>query len=185
MHRHLIYISLLSVLVLASCGGVASSYTLSHAPTGFNFTNTSGNTIDKMGGGSIIQLRDSENNIIIQFTIDGDVDFANVVADRDDLRTLAHFPSSSDKSGLTGNITLFVPCNDTINTIRVCPDATTLFEIANGCPGEITLTDSETTSGNYTWDNATSRSGDNDCEVWATVDNFNTGALGQTLDGAE
>lgn len=171
-------------MTLTSCGSAAiTSYTLSNPPTGFKFTNTSGNTIDRMGEGSLVQLRDNENdNIIIQFTISGDVDFTNVAADRDDIRTMAHFPSSSDKSGISGTIKLFVPCDDTIDTMRVCPSAATLFEIANGCPGEVTLTNSETTSDNYTWDNANSRSEDADCEVSTDISNFGTGAVGQVTD---
>ena len=168
-----------SAIALTFCGGGggAANDILANAPAGFTFTNTSGNAITSVSRGTAAQLRDSAGNILLQFTTGGTVNFTNVVAGRDAAKTFVHFSATTDKSGLSGTIIMFVPCGATANQVNVCPNASSLGDVTVGCAGEGTLTQTAKTSGNYTWDNATTHTGTDDCQVSASVDNFGTGAF--------
>jgi hypothetical protein len=173
------FVALVAAFTLTFCGGSGTTDALSNAPAGFTFTDTSGNTISTVARGTAVQLRDASGNVVLQFSTNGTVNFANLTAGRDTTKSLAHFPSSSDKSGLTGNLVLYTPCEATTTEVHVCPSSTSLTDTATGCTGEITLTQAAATSGNYTWDNATTRTGAEDCQVSAAVANFGTGAFGE------
>lgn len=173
-------------LALVYCSSTGSDTTidvLSNVPTGFVFTNADGTTITSATRGATVQFRDTSGNSLLQFATSGNVDFTNVVAARDSTSTLVHFPSAADKSGLTGNLTMFVPCAAAANQIRTCPQAATMNQVALGCTGETTLTAATATSGSYTWDNASTHTGTDDCQVSASVDNFGTGAFALTSTG--
>ena len=173
-------VGVFAALALTFCGGSGGGggTALSNAPAGFSFTDANGNAITSASTGDTVQLRDASSNVILQFTIGGAVDFSNVTAGRDASKTLTHFPSAGDKDGLSGTLTMYVPCGATTTQVTVCPQAATLAEIAGGCTGELTLTQAAATSGNYTWDNAATRTGSEDCQVSAAVADFGTGVLG-------
>lgn len=167
-----------------NCGsGSAGDYPLTGAPTGFVFTNTSGNQIDKMSSGGTAQLRDTTGRILLQFFVNGIVNFQNVVAGRDSTKTLIHFPSAIDKNGISGYLLLFFACNATTDEVRVCPSATAMSEVAGGCTDELTLNAANPTSGAYTWANASTRTGSDDCQVQANTGDFGTGAFGVSTGG--
>ncbi|MFH1654299.1 MAG: hypothetical protein ABIE74_09655 [Pseudomonadota bacterium] len=167
------------IMVNLSCGdGTNVSDALSGAPAGYKFTDTNGNAITSITRGTAAQLRSDAGNVIIQFTTSGSVNFTDLVTDRNTTKTIAHFPSDTEKAGLTGNVVLFIPCAADSTQVRVCPDATALTDVLEGCTNVVTLSSATPTSGNYTWDNVTTRSGATDCQVSATVANFGTGGEG-------
>ncbi len=168
------------VLSLTSCGEDTTIDSLSNAPAGFAFTNTTGNVISGVTRGTAVQLRADSDDIILQFTTNSNVDFTNVVAGRDAANTLAHFPAATDKAGLEGSIVMFVPCSAAVTDVHVCPLAASMGQISVGCAAELVLTAEAPTSGNYTWNNAATHAGTDDCQISASVDNFGTGGFGLT-----
>jgi hypothetical protein len=171
--------SVAAALFISHCGATSAvEYSLSNPPAGFVFTNTAGNQVDKMGSGSTAQLRDTSGKILLQFFVNGLINFQNVVAGRDSTRTLIHFPAASDKYGLSGYLLLFLPCTATTDEVHVCPSAATLSEVTSGCTGELTLTAANPASGAYTWSNASTKTDIDDCQIKANVSDFGTGAFG-------
>ncbi len=165
--------------ISSGCG--SSSYTLINPPSGFVFTDSSGNVITSSSANSNVQLRTSDGeNILFQFQVNSNVNFQNVVAARNLNNSVVHFPSNSDKAGITGTVNLFTPCYPAQNTTRVCPSATTLTDVAASCTDQILLTVTEPVSGDYAWANPT-RSGINDCQIQADISNFNTGGSGTII----
>ncbi len=163
----------------------STSDAVANAPTGFIFTDADGNTISGTTRGATAQLRASSGETVLAFTTDGDVDFSNVTVARTSSRSVVHFPTSDDKAGLTGTLTLFVPCDSRTNQVRICPSAATTDETATGCSGELTVSTGTATSGAYTFGNASSRSGVTDCQVTANVADFGTGALSEASSGVQ
>lgn|GEM_PF-5181783 len=161
-------------------GGGGTTNTLANAPTGYTFTDENGNAVTTITAGQTVQLRDESGNVLFAFTTDGDVDFSNVTADSSDTDTKAfvHFPADTDKTGITGTVTLYIPCLSNQNSIVVCPDATTLDEVTAACANAASLSPVTTTAGNYTYANAATRTGTTACQVTADIANFGTGGVG-------
>jgi hypothetical protein len=155
----------------------SSAGSVSNAPSGTTFTDTDGNTITSFTEGQAVILEDTAGKTVFKFSPTADVDLTNVTAARDSSTSVVHFPASTDKTGISGSVTLSIPCSSSDTAVRVCPNATAASAVTSGCTGEITLTTSSPTSGNYTWAN-TSRSGSTDCTVTADIDNFGTGGAG-------
>lgn len=170
--------------LIVSCGGGdgGGTFTLSGAPTGFTFTDESGNAITSANSGAKAQLRDTDGNVLFEFTVSGNVNFANVTTARSDTKALVHFPSASDKGGITGTVTLYVPCSSHQNSIVLCPGATSLDDVTTTCTGAIQLYPGSATGSNYTFANATTKSADTTlCQAQADIANFATGGTGNTI----
>lgn len=197
MKRGLVTIAIMLILFRAvpgpwGCGGTtgtdsgtSTTDSLGGAPTGSVFTDSDGNTVSSTTRGSTAQLRDSSDNVLLAFTTDGSVDFTNVTATRTSSKAVVHFPSSTDKEGLTGTLVMYLPCDARTNQVRVCPSATTEDETSTSCSGVLALNATTSTSGSYTWDNASTRTGTTDCQVSASVENFGTGAFGEASSSAQ
>lgn len=152
---------------------------------GFQFTNANGEAISSSPPGEIVQLRDTRLGLIlIEFVTSGPIDFSNVVAEIDyDTRNvrLVYFPQSTDKVGLTGNIVLHTLGDDTANIVSVCPSVTSLHintELEGICDTAIfELTKESPSLNGYTWDNASTISGDEDCKVSVAVEDYTGGFI--------
>lgn len=176
-------LSVMLIIVAAGCGGSSSTTpttndTLANAPSGASFTDVNGNTITEVAQGTTAYLSDSSDNKILAFTTSGNVDFSNVTANRSSFASIVHFPSSTDKAGLTGTLILYMPCSDQYDQINICPSATSLADTVIGCEGATTITAPASGSGAYTWDNIIGRAANDDCLLSAAVDDFGTGAYG-------
>lgn len=163
-------------------GGGGAALILSGTPSGFTFTDENGNAITSAGAGSTVQLRDANGNALFAFTANGDVDFSNVTAARSDTKALVHFPSDSDKAGISGTVTLYAPCDSHQNSIVLCPGATSLDDVTTTCSGAVTLSPGSATGSNYTFANAaTKAAGTTLCQAQADIANFGTGGIGNII----
>jgi hypothetical protein len=190
MNTRCLFLQLVAVIslgLMTGCGDPVSSTsntssgTLANAPAGFSFTDETGIALTGFSGGeTAIQLRDGGSNILFSFTANGDVDFTNVTAVRSSTKSVIHFPATTDKAGITGTVTLYVPCVSNQNSVVVCPSATSADEVTTSCTDVVTVSPTTTISGNYTFANATTRIGATDCQITADIENFGSGALGNT-----
>lgn len=166
------------VFFCVSCGHGRDP--LINPPSGFIFTNSSGDEIVRPSSDGLVQLRNGSGEKLLQFTYGAPINFNHVIAARTVEKSLLHFPSLTDKAGIVGTISFFVPCSPDQNALRICPGATTASAVASACSGELLLTTEAPSSGAYTWANTT-RTGTDDCEVQVDIRDFNTGGSGTIL----
>jgi len=156
-------------------GGSGSGVALTGAPAGTHFTDSSGTVITSAQTGDVVNLTTIDGLLILQFTVGTTaVDLTGVAASRDANATLLALGSGTaalvvDKtksavSGLPASMTVFVPCDDNDNRVRVCPEETELSDALTPCTNEIRLSAASASIGGYSWDN-TDRTGTADCQV--------------------
>ncbi len=168
---------------LAGCGGSSAATatdetTLGDAPDGFVFTDTEGNTIVTANAGDTVQLRTTDGAKALQFTmgsVDVSFDGATIVRDANGLYLAlptAGADTTAAVSGLSGEITAFIPCDADDDLLHVCPEENSAPEGNPVCASGNLLSASQPTAGTYVWDNAVDRTGDDDCMITGTLDDF-------------
>ncbi len=170
-------VSISLICLLASCSD-DPILAASELPVGFQFTDSSGNEIVESDNGKA-QVRDQDGRVFVEIVPSAAIDFSDSSFARNDTTTVAHIVN---RTGLEDKITLFVPCKENANSVVVCPGATSLEELEETrgieCPNRIILNQLGRTLRGYTFDNLSTRSGDEDCQVSAPVDVFGTGGTG-------
>jgi hypothetical protein len=181
------WLSLCFLLVSLGVGGMSCDSSnkigLGTPPDGYSFTDEDGNPVNGVEPGTVVQIRDEEGNVLVAFTVDSNADLSGLELGRTEDVSFAHF---ADTNSLTGDITLFVPCGPGVNTLYVTPGAQSAAEVSTDGGGAGTITLSIAAPGptdGYTFVNAATRVGDEDCQVSADVSEFSTGAAGDTVDG--
>lgn len=167
---------------LAGCGGGGTTgVTLGGAPAGFVFTDTSGNEINEAKEGDTVELRATDGTTVLQFTVGTTaVSLSGVTIERDAEGTYVSLPASV--TGLPSELTVMVPCQEGNTVVQVCPEETGMPTVFPVCTSGDFLTQSAPASGGYTWDNAASRTGNDDCTVSGSLESFATFyAAGRTL----
>ena len=178
-YRSLAVITILSGVMIVHCGDGLEK--LGTAPTGIEFTDADGNPVIQAEAGTLIYVRNADGNIVATFTLNSDADLSGLIAGKDSTVAFAHFPNTD---GLTGDITLFVPCFDTTEALYVTPGATSasavLLDGSDSSVITLTIADAGPKMG-YTFANASTRTGTADCELSAAASTFSTGAVGAVL----
>jgi len=161
--------------IITACSNIVS---LDNPPAGLVFTNTSGEIKSLADDGAVIQLRVEETSqIIAEFQVGGDVDFSNVTVEWDIDNFHIVFASEEDKSGIEGDISLFIPCSPDQNAVRVCPESTELEDTNSDCVNAVVLTADESASDSYTFLN-TDRAGTDACQLAISSTVLNVAARG-------
>ena len=150
---------------------------IENLPEGFSITDVSGELVESFSAGDRIQLRNNNDNPVVEFALSDSLDLAGLVLGRTEDAAFAHF---GNKEGITGDVYLFLPCSENNNVVRICPGAESESDVSRDCTGRVILSTETTESGDYTFVNAETRSEEEDCQIGADIENFGTGAEGLT-----
>jgi uncharacterized delta-60 repeat protein len=113
-----------------------------NVPTDTTLTDENGDPItNPLSGTQTVRLADTTLNLpVVEFSNDftsTDLDLTGVTIDTSvaDGKAVVH--------GLVGTHTVYVPKRAQDNTVIICPDATTLAEVVEGCSNQMTLSDAD------------------------------------------
>ena len=120
--RYLSILLMISFTFFLGCSD--SGVSLGTAPEGLTFTDANGNPIGEISPGDTVQVRDDDGNVIVAFTVESEVDLSGLLAGQDTTTSFAHF---EDTTGLSGDITLFIPCSADSDLVLVTPGAQFYF----------------------------------------------------------
>lgn len=149
---------------LAGCGGSETAKALDDAPEGFVFTDAAGNVITSAEPGDVVQIRTESGLPIMQFvmgTVSLSLDGAKFA--RDEFGTYISLSGGSvsmslkgisDKvSGIPQDITAFVPCAESDNSVAVCRGETAVPDRLSECVELELLRNNSPNSDDYLWQN--------------------------------
>jgi len=108
-----------------------------------DLTTVDGTAIDDTTNEITLQVRDGSNPLV-EFTRSGSLNMSAFTIDSDTSRTVVDF---SEVTGTTGTHSLFIPDNG--GGVFICPDATSLGDVAVGCSNSVTIASCPGTSGVY------------------------------------
>jgi len=108
-----------------------------------DLTTAGGIAIDDTTNETTLQVRDGVNPLV-EFTRSGSLNMSAFTIDSDASRTVVDF---TDVTGTTGTHSLFIPDNG--GGVFICPDATSLGDVAVGCSNSVTIASCPGTSGVY------------------------------------
>ncbi len=108
-----------------------------------DLTTVDGTAIDDATNETILQVRDGSTPKV-EFTRSGSLNMSAFTIDSDSSRTVVNF---DDVTGTTGTHTLFIPDNG--GGVFICPDATSLGDVAVGCSNSVTIASCPGTNGVY------------------------------------
>jgi len=149
---------------LAGCGGTETTKALEDAPDGFVFTDAAGNVITEAKPGDVVQIRTESGLPILQFVMETvSISLEGAKFARDEFGTYISLSGGSVSMSLRGasekvagipqDITAFVPCAGSDNSVAVCRGETASPDRLSDCMNLGLLRTNATTSDDYAWQN--------------------------------
>lgn len=169
---------------LAGCGGTETAKALEDVPEGYIFTDAAGNPITEAEPGEVVQIRTESGLPILQFVMGTvSISLEGAKFDRDEFGTYISLSGGSlsmslrgisDKvAGIPQDITAFIPCAGSDNSVAVCKGETAAPDRLSECMDLGLLRDITPASDDYVWRNP-GTGGTADCLVSGLKTSFHS-----------